>query len=335
MTSIFSHDYQSLLSRIESNAEAKNAQKTSAKKTGESFAKILGDLEKLPEKKNDSNNLAESSTAPRAQSPALSNLSPEERVYSRARMSGYQSIANGPKIPVDKAVKEQELGVKSTPPSLPLPQLGQAPSAAPTIISAKRIPYTGIAPTQSRSAAVTSEAAIRDIVSTAGKFHGVDPSLTLAIAKAESSFQPTAVSSDGHDSKGIFQLLDSTAHEMIDFSQTQDDYDPFDPAMSAYLGVGYLRRLLDMFSEPTALSSRTSTIAAKNADELEKFAVAAFNAGQGAVARAQAEAVRSGLDPSQFSSVEAFLPASTQEYVARVSRHKEEFAQAELGSKKV
>jgi soluble lytic murein transglycosylase-like protein len=137
------------------------------------------------------------------------------------------------------------------------------------------------------------------------------------------------VSEDGHYSKGIFQLLDSTGKEMVELSGTGDDYDPFDPAMNSYLGVGYLRRLLDMFSEPTALSSRTSTQPAKNADELEKFAVAAFNAGQGSVARAQAQAQTQGRDPSQFSSIEEFLPASTREYVARVQRHKDEFLRDE------
>jgi len=151
----------------------------------------------------------------------------------------------------------------------------------------------------------------------------------MAIAQTESSFQPTAVSRDGHASKGIFQLLDSTGKDMLGHTGLDESYDPFDPAQNAYLGVGYLRRLHDIFSVETKLSGRTRTTPAASAQHLEKLAVAAFNAGEGSVARAQAKAKSLGKDPSDYSSVEPYLPASTRLYVRKVSDIRTALADAE------
>jgi soluble lytic murein transglycosylase-like protein len=159
---------------------------------------------------------------------------------------------------------------------------------------------------------------IQEVILTAGKYHGIDPQLSMAVAKAESSLDSQAVSKDGHHSKGLFQLLDSTGQEMMKHLGVKDDYQPFDPAQNSYLGVGYLRRLHDMFSESTTLSRNLTTHPASSAADLEKLAVAAFNAGQGNVARAQEAAKSAGKNPELFSSVEPHLPAQTRAYVGRV-----------------
>ncbi|MCC6934019.1 MAG: transglycosylase SLT domain-containing protein [Deltaproteobacteria bacterium] len=164
-----------------------------------------------------------------------------------------------------------------------------------------------------------------DMISASGRYHGLDPSLALAIAKAESSFNHKAVSSDGFYSKGLFQLLDSTAKEMIKRLGLSSKYKPFDPQQNTYLGVGYLRHLHNIFSTPTELAPKLKTFPANNANELEKIAVAAYNVGEGAVAEAQEKAKNSGKNPGQFDSIKRYLPLSTRDYVARVSQNKRLF----------
>jgi len=168
--------------------------------------------------------------------------------------------------------------------------------------------------------------AIREMVGGAGTKYGVDPALGMAVAAAESSFDPLAISSDGHASKGLFQLLDSTGSELHGLSGAETGYDPFNPKMNVELGVSYLRRLHEIFSRETAVLDSTSTVAAANSASLEKLAVAAFNAGEGRVTSAQARAVRAGKDASQYADVQAYLPESTQQYVTRVMALRDRFS---------
>jgi hypothetical protein len=94
-----------------------------------------------------------------------------------------------------------------------------------------------------------------DILSVSEK-HGVDPYLVKAVIKAESNFNPDAVSSK--NAQGIMQLIPGTA----------SDYgvsDPFDAKDNMEGGVHYLKDLLDYFDGDMRLS------------------LAAYNAGKGAV----------------------------------------------------
>lgn len=164
---------------------------------------------------------------------------------------------------------------------------------------------------------------LKAMISSAGRFHGVDPSLGIAVAQAESSLQVDAVSQDGHASKGLFQLLDTTAQDMMRLHGMENEtYDPFDPSLNTFLGMGYLRRLHDLFSTESQLTRNTRTVGAESAASLEKLAVAAFNAGEGRVARAQAKVQAEGGNPADFGSVEPHLPASTRAYVRRVFEFK-------------
>lgn len=157
----------------------------------------------------------------------------------------------------------------------------------------------------------------------AGTKHGIDPALGAAVAKAESSFNPSAVSTDGHRSKGLMQLLDSTGKDMLAKLGVDDDYDPFNPDQNVDLGVGYLRYLHDLFNSPTELPRFGMTRPAANSSSLEKLAVAAFNAGEGRVASAQARAEKAGKDASVYEDVEKYLPETTQEYVRKVLEFKD------------
>jgi len=97
----------------------------------------------------------------------------------------------------------------------------------------------------------------RLIARTANSF-GVDYALVRAVVHAESSFNPTAVSSKG--AHGLMQLMPTTA-------ERYGVQDLVDPEQNISGGVRYLRDLLEMFSNNIRL------------------AIAAYNAGENAVLR--------------------------------------------------
>ncbi|HEY5715339.1 MAG TPA: lytic transglycosylase domain-containing protein [Psychromonas sp.] len=94
------------------------------------------------------------------------------------------------------------------------------------------------------------------ILQAANKYH-LEPSFIHAVITAESSYQLDAVSSAG--AQGLMQLMPATA---VRFGVN----DPFDPEQSILAGTEYLYQLLQEF-------------------ESKELALAAYNAGEGAVRR--------------------------------------------------
>jgi Transglycosylase SLT domain len=195
----------------------------------------------------------------------------------------------------------------------------------PTVISIERKSADRV---EVQNIANQNIAKVQGMVSSAGEKFGVDPVLGMAVVARESSFNPKAVSSDGHESKGLFQLLDRTGKDLLNRLGLEKEYNPFDPEQNVYLGVGYLKHLHDIFSKETLLNNKTKTVVAANNSSLEKLAVAAFNAGEGRVASAQQRASREGKDPSRYDHIENYLPESTQQYVAKVIEAKAQFSSA-------
>jgi soluble lytic murein transglycosylase-like protein len=97
------------------------------------------------------------------------------------------------------------------------------------------------------------------IVREAAERHHVDPALVRAVIEAESNWNPRAYSHKG--AGGLMQLIPTTA-------QRFGAYDVFNPQQNVDAGVKYLRTLLERYNG--------------NLD----LALAAYNAGEGAVERA-------------------------------------------------
>jgi soluble lytic murein transglycosylase-like protein len=174
-----------------------------------------------------------------------------------------------------------------------------------------------------RAAGRTAErAALRGAIHRAAAHAGVEPALSVAIARAESSLDPRAVSPDGV-SVGTFQVTHTTKAEMRrKFAAGIVDRPPGNDDVA--LGVAYLDYLDRVFRKDTGLTKRLSTDGIADPHERRRFVTAAFNAGEGRVAGAQARARQLGLDPTEFANVRRFLPSITQGYVDRVQRYRGE-----------
>jgi soluble lytic murein transglycosylase-like protein len=114
-----------------------------------------------------------------------------------------------------------------------------------------------------------------DLVRRLAPEYGVSPKLALAIAHTESSFNPAAISVK--NAQGLMQLIPETSAR---FNVKK----PFDPEQNVRGGLAYLRWLLAYYQGNVPL------------------AVAAYNAGEGAVNR--------------FRGIPPF--AETRDYVARI-----------------
>lgn len=91
------------------------------------------------------------------------------------------------------------------------------------------------------------------IIDKASKQFDVDPCLIKAIIKAESSFEPDAISSSG--AQGLMQLMPATAKDM----QVNN---PFDPEENIFGGTKYLNLLLKKFKQNTRLAVAAYNIGA-------------------------------------------------------------------------
>ncbi len=94
------------------------------------------------------------------------------------------------------------------------------------------------------------------IIEREAKASNIDASLVSALIRAESNYEPRAVSRKG--ARGLMQLMPATAKRL-------SVRKPFDPASNVQGGVKYLRQLVDRFGHRPEL------------------VLAAYNAGEGAV----------------------------------------------------
>lgn len=119
----------------------------------------------------------------------------------------------------------------------------------------------------------------KEMIEKAALFNGLRPEFVRSVAAVESAFRPTAVSPKG--AIGLMQLMPGTASDL--------GVDPNDPAQNAHGGAKYLKELLFKY---------------KNSPDPVRLALAAYNAGPGAVDR--------------YGTIPPYR--ETREYVERVLR---------------
>lgn len=118
-----------------------------------------------------------------------------------------------------------------------------------------------------------------ELVNKAALSHGLRPEFVRSVAAVESAFRPTAVSPKG--AIGLMQLMPGTASDL--------GVNPNDPEQNAHGGAKYLKELLLRY---------------QNTQDPVRFALAAYNAGPGAVDR--------------YGNIPPYR--ETREYVERVLR---------------
>ncbi len=157
-------------------------------------------------------------------------------------------------------------------------------SVAQTVV----MPYVAVAAVQATvPGPVDYGTGIEEAVRRIAAEHSLPPQLIHSVIKVESNYNPHAVSSKG--ALGLMQLIPSTARR---FGVS----DAFNPIQNIQGGAKYLRYLLDLF------------------DNSYPLALAAYNAGEGAVAR--------------YGGIPPF--AETQNYVLLVRKQLEKAAAAKL-----
>ncbi|MFZ0821382.1 MAG: lytic transglycosylase domain-containing protein [Candidatus Acidiferrales bacterium] len=107
-------------------------------------------------------------------------------------------------------------------------------------------------PTPGPAAIALSTERYTELIDAAAKKYGLDGQLLMAVAAAESNFDPRAISRK--NAQGVMQLLPTTSARLA-------VQNPFDPAQSIDAGARYLKELLDRFHGDV------------------RFALAAYNAG--------------------------------------------------------
>jgi len=128
-----------------------------------------------------------------------------------------------------------------------------------TVVAARVVPERVVpstAPPETVSSAPT--ATVNELVASIARQHDVEPSLVDSVIRVESNYNPNAVSPKG--AMGLMQLIPSTARRF-------GVNDTFHPQQNIEGGVRYLKYLMQLY----------------NGDE--RLALAAYNAGEGAVAK--------------------------------------------------
>ena len=134
-------------------------------------------------------------------------------------------------------------------------KIAQAAKSRTNIYLPSEVSFTG----RSRPAMDVDRDGVEKLVREASARHKMDPALVRAVIETESNWNPKAYSHKG--AGGLMQLIPTTA-------QRYGAYDIFDPQQNIDAGVKYLRTLLERYRG--------------NLD----LALAAYNAGEGAVDRA-------------------------------------------------
>jgi hypothetical protein len=164
-----------------------------------------------------------------------------------------------------------------------------------TVVVSRVVPEKVISPAATPSApnkSIEPSATVNPLVASIARKHDVEPSLVDSVIRVESNYNPNAVSPAG--AEGLMQLIPSTARR---FGVSNS----FHPQQNIEGGVRYLKYLMELYHGD------------------ERLALAAYNAGEGAVARYK------GIPPYP----------ETQNYVYQVGKRLGQSREAERKAKTV
>jgi soluble lytic murein transglycosylase len=133
--------------------------------------------------------------------------------------------------------------------------------------------------------------------------YNIDPLLVYSVIKAESNFNPNAISTSG--AMGLMQVMELTAiekAEILDINMNSDNINKlFEPSINIHIGVSYLAFLLEKYNGNIML------------------ALAAYNAGLGNVNRW----IEEGIIKPDGSNIGNIPFRETNSYVRRILRNYE------------
>lgn len=163
-----------------------------------------------------------------------------------------------------------------------------------------------------------------------------------AVYGQESSFGRLRRKRNIPGAAGDFQLEKKTAKRMgLTVSPKNDQRFDVDDSFAA--AAKYLKTLDRSFSKKTSLGRGVKTTPVKSPSERKKFTIAAYNAGEGRIARAQKAAKHAGKNPQKWSDVEQFLEEAgaskkkakeIRDYVEKVQKYEKEFSKKSKANKK-
>ena len=146
----------------------------------------------------------------------------------------------------------------------------------PLEVSTPEVPARQLAPASPTVAASNPRQNVKALIAEAARKHDVDPMLVESMVQVESNYDARAISHKG--AMGLMQLIPATARRF-------GVVNPFDAQQNIEGGVRYLKYLQQLYRD-------------------DRLALAAYNAGEGAVAR--------------FGTIPPY--AETQNYVYEVGR---------------
>jgi hypothetical protein len=174
--------------------------------------------------------------------------------------AGFEYRPGGGLVPIDKKVYICFLVMvmmAASPVSAAEPGAGTARLVVRVDRRTGRLIRASAQPSAPPASTARANAAVAPLVAGAARRHGVDPLLVDSVIQVESAYNPYALSPKG--AQGLMQLMPATAR-MLGVNNS------FDPRQNIEAGVRYLKQLKTLYGD-------------------DRLALAAYNAGPGAVAK--------------------------------------------------